>query len=485
MEIVFGWLLVGVVISAAYPWSAWLLGRGRQDEGRLLTLLFALAFSIGILTLIMFWESVLGIPFALWTITLPYFALMFPGIYLWLRHPTLVEVPVHSDENTQLLRRFALPMLVIISAAILFNAAYWPFHKDDTLGIYHRYGLLMAETGTLVPFAGRDDAFYQAYPTQIPLAYTYAYLASGWVNEYLAKTISTLFALACLPATFVFGRMLYGERAGWLAALLLALAPTFTRWASSGYVDLPMAFLYTLSAIFAWRLWRDGRWVDALLAGITMGLAAWTKNAALLGVLFLSVWLMFVYIRRRIRLIHILLTLVSCALVAAPWYIRNIVEAGLIVPPTAWINQAQHTLAAAFIFITQPENFVLTGWIILIAVLQAVIALFRRPSESEKSFLLLLWTIPFFSFWWLFASYDPRFVLLFLPPLAVLAGSWTAHLWEQLSGTWRTRLVMPLAGIALLLGLYITWISVEYKPEILSNPVMTDGVKHSIVLGGN
>jgi hypothetical protein len=487
MQTLFGWIMVCLVIGAAYPWSAWLLTRSPRRDGVWLTITLTLSLSIGTLTLLMFWESILGIGFTLWGITLPYLVIMLSGLWLWRRTlPQQAQSSVDTIEQKPI-RRDAKwligALLILISTSILLNAVYWPFYRDDTLGIYHRYGKLMYETGALVPFAGRDDAFYQAYPMQIPLAYTYAYIASAWVNEYLAKTISALFSLACLPAAYLLGRLMYNERTGWLSALLLVLMPAFGRWASSGYVDLPMAFLYTSSAIFAWRLWKTGAWVDAILAGAMMGFAAWTKNAALIGVGVLGLWLLYGWLKRRISLQHLIITFAAVSLVAAPWYIRNYLEARLVVPPTAWTEQAEQTLHTLFIFITQPENFAITGWVLVAGIIATMIEVIRRRLDAPPDILLLLWTVPFFIFWWLFASYDPRFVLLFLPPLCVMGGQWLSRAWDWLPAIWQKRLQLPLAGIAVLMACYMTWISLEYKDSILANPLMDDAAKHEVVLG--
>jgi 4-amino-4-deoxy-L-arabinose transferase-like glycosyltransferase len=488
MQTLLAWILVTLVIAGAYPWSAWLLTRSNRSDGMWLTLLLTLSLSIGALTLLMFWESLFGISFSLWTITLPYLGLMLPGFWLWRRGQSK-ERPQSIESRNQpslysIPRWFAGSMLALISAAILFNAAYWPFYRDDTLGIYHRYGKLMYETGTIVPFEGRNDAFYQAYPMQLPLAYTYSYIASGWINEYLAKTIAALFSLACLPATFLLGRMMFDSLAGWLGALLLAFAPTFGRWASAGYVDLPMAFLYTLTAIFAWRLWEKGHWADALLTGVAIGLAAWTKNAALVGICYLLLWLLYAWRKKRIPFQHLLLVLGTCAVIAAPWYIRNWFEARLIVPPTAWTEQAERSLSTLFLFIMQSQNFALTGWVILAAVGASILSLLQRRIRPQHV-MLLGWTIPFFAVWWLLVSYDPRFALLFLPLLCVIGGEWLARVFGWLPHQIQKRVPLPVTFIALAWSLYIVWISVEYKDAILRAPLMGDTAKHEIVLRGD
>lgn len=487
IQTVFAWLLIGFILLAAYPWAAWLRARGSRDDGFWLPILLALTLSIGTLTLLMFWEAVIGLSFDLWPITLPYFLLMLPGWLLWKRRGVGISLP---RLPTSWQERLALALISVVSIAVLVNSAYWPFYRDDTLGIYARYAKLMYETGMLVPFAGRDDAFYQAYPIQIPLAYTFTYLASGWVNEYLAKVIPGLFSLGCLPAAFVLGKMVHSKRAGWLAALLLAITPSFVRWASSGYVDLPMAFLYTLSAIFTWRLWQDGRLTDALLAGLTIGLAAWTKNAALLGIVFLTGWLMYGWVRRRYGLKPVILALLVFAAVAAPWYVRNWIEARLIVPPTAWTDEAEPSLANLLVFITLGENFAITGWVIICGVLFAgykvISALGTRTivslQNTSQHLFLLWWTIPFFLVWWWLVSYDPRFLLLFLPLLTVLGGGWLSALWDRLPIQWQHRAVMVGVALVIVLALYNAWIAVDYKRELLQNPLMSDAEKHAIVL---
>ncbi len=487
MQTIFAWLLLGLVIISAYPLAAWLLSQSPREDGLWLTALLTLALSIGTLTLLMFWESLLGTAFTLWKIILPYFTIMAVGVWLWWKSP-MVKAKSHSKRifpgfgSLWRNHKIVFPV-VIIATGILFNAAYWPFHQDDVLGIYGKYGKLMAETGTLVPFAGFDDAFYQAYPIQIPLVYTFTFLASGWENEYLARVIPALFSLACLPAVFVLGRMIYNQRAGEMAALLLVLTPTFVRWGSSGYVDLPMAFFYTLAAIFAWRFQESRHPVDAVLLGIASGLMAWTKNAALVGISFIFVWLIFSKTRDKgLQWRRILLTLGVCMLIAAPWYIRNWIEAGLIVPPTAWTEQARRTITNIAILITEPENFALTGWFIMGAVFIAIFQVIKKQSLPPRSSLLLFLTLPFFGMWWLLVSYDPRFLLLFLPLFTVLAGGWAAELEAKIS----PRLKKPISAIGglliIALAVYMLWISVEFKDEILHHPFMGDEAKKAIVL---
>jgi 4-amino-4-deoxy-L-arabinose transferase-like glycosyltransferase len=469
-----GWLIVALTLAAGYGWAARLL-----RESGWLTVLLGLALSVGTLTLLMLIESLLGIPLTLAGTAVPYFALMLPG--WWRVRVNLPRVPSGWE------RRFALLVLLAISGAVLFNGAHLPFYRDDALGIYQPAAQAIYQSGALVPVTPTGNV-YNAYPVLVPLSYAYAYFASGWENEYLAKTIATLLSLACIPAAYVLGKEIRDERAGWVAALVLALTPFYSRWASSGYVDLPMAFFYTLAAVFALRLSKSGKVLDALLAGALVGLAAWTKNAALLGVPLLALWLVWCAYQRWIGWRAAALSLVACAVVAAPWYVRNLLGAGLIVPATAWTDQAQRSAESVLAFLNRPQDFGAAGWVIvggIIAALIDVIAAVRGAQQDARRLrglaLILLWTLPFFAAWWLFVSYDPRFLLLFLPLLCVLAGDWLARLWERVNPAWRPRALIVLALIVLVLATPIVWRAVEYKSALLRNPLMTDAEKRTLV----
>ncbi len=394
------WLLVAFTLIAGYGWAARLL----REQGWL-SVLLGISLSIGTLTLLMLFEALLGLRLTLAGVALPYFLLMLPG---WWRFK--IELP---RLPTSWSKRFALLLLLALSAAILFNGAYWPFHRPDVLGIYRPAAQAIFNTGALVPLTG-SDSLYHTYPMLIPLSYSYAYLAAGWENEYLANTIAALLSLACIPAAYLLGRQFRNERVGWLAALLLALTPFFSRWASAGYVDLPMAFFYTLAAVFALRLWQSAHLRDAVLAGALIGIACWTKNAALIGIPLLVIWLGWCLLHRRVGWSAAAAGLIACALVAASWYLRNLAGAGFLIPNTAWTEQARRTLESLFVYATRPQDFGLTGLVILFGLVMALPPLRRR---DPGTMLLLLWTLPFFAAWWIFVSYDPRFLLLFLSRL--------------------------------------------------------------------
>jgi 4-amino-4-deoxy-L-arabinose transferase-like glycosyltransferase len=480
MQVIFAWAVVALVLVAPYPTTIWLLRRSPLPASRWLALIVAVGLGIGILTWLMMLEGMLGIPFQVWVILLPYLLIFAPGTFLWWRgcKPKIDSPSAVPSTRIVFIGRL---VVIVVSAAVLLNAIYWPFYKVDAVGIYADQAHFMYATRGLIPLNLTFYSYYQAYPMLVQLSYTFTYLASGWEDPYLAKVIPTLLSLACLGAAFYLGKTLYDEKAGWLSVLLLAFTPLFGRWASSGYADLPMAFYYTLAALFAWRTWTANHPVDALLSGVMLGLGAWTKNAMLPAVAFWLAFMLLGLVQKRISIKSIVVACIACAVVAAPWYLRNLIEAHLLMPATVWTEQAGWNLSNSLVFVTHPENFVFTGWLILIGIGWALVKVVRHPREADREILLLIFTLPYFAFWWLLASYDRRFLLYFLPILAVLAAGYGLKLWERIPQSYHKSLGWLLTIITLGMTVYIASISVDYKTQILRNPFMDNTAKHQIV----
>lgn len=462
MSALIPWLGLFALVAAAYPVAS------RLVSAPGLRLALTLALSLGGLSQIMLWEGILGIPFTPLGIAAPYLLIM--GVALWFTMRAEQPKAGKPQFTTPSLRINFL--LILIAAAVLFNGAWWLFHRDDALGIYQPQAAQLYALGGLIPLRGADS-LYLAYPMHNQLLYAYTYLISGWENEYLAGFIGALLSVGCLPAVYALGERLRAGSGG-VAALLLATTPTFAAWASAGYVDLPSAFYITLAAVFLIRLSDERRITDAALAGIMLGLAAWTKNAALVLIPLIGVWLMWAWLRRRIAFRHALIALATCELIAAPWYIRNLAGAGFIVPDTAWTDQAQRTLHRALLFILQPQDYGVTGWLMAAGIVWAVIR------GKAGAWLILLWAIPFFGVWWLFASYDPRFLLLIMPLLCALAGALLIDLWAAIGA--RQRGLRPILWlIAVALTARAVWFSIEYKSELARHPLMGDADKRIIL----
>ncbi len=466
------WVILILQLVAAYGWSRVIAAHSAVPAKLVLTTGLMILLASGALTLVMFGYGLLGITFSPSRTLLTYAAVMLPGWWLARRQRNL-HLP---RPNIPPMAWGPLLMLVGVCGAALLNALLWPFYRADALGIYVPMAQTLAQSAALVPIEpGRD--LYELYPQLMSFGYAHLYQVAGWENPYPARLFNTLLSLSVFPAVYALARATFPDQRLTAAAAvgLVALTPDISVWASAGYVDLPMAAYFTFGAAFAIATARHGRLVDAAAAGLCFGLAAWTKNAALLAVLLFLIYMLVHLIIGQLRLNHLMLSFGLVAIVAAPWYLRNLWLAGSLTPDTVWVDDARQTLANLFILISRPQNYGLPGWIMLGGVGWQIV---RRDA-----LVLLWWSLPYFVTWYLFASYDPRFILLFLPMLAVMGGGLMAQVWQVGRVRWPVQLPIRLIGLVLLAALTIgvMWRSVEYKRPLLADPAMSHEQKLEIV----
>ncbi len=254
--------VIGVIfaLAFAYPWALILIPAERRSADVLSVT--TLALSLGGLTL---WMMALALVGAL------RFGAVVAGIVIafgigqvWLlrtqapmiaaaRPPVIQRMRTAARQNP--LAVGAALIVIGIAALIVFNALYWPFSDDDAVSIYATQSVGIYQTGELP----EGEGLYEAYPMLLPLSHVYSYMLAGEVDEYLARMAVAALGVGTLAAAFALGRALYDTATGLSAALLLALTPTFTRWASSGYTDIPAAFFVTLAVLFAWWFYQHRR----------------------------------------------------------------------------------------------------------------------------------------------------------------------------------------------------------------------------------
>ncbi len=108
---------------------------------------------------------------------------------------------------------------------------------------------------------------------------------------------SLLFGTLTIPLIWWVGRQWFGPLSGIAAATLLSLSDFHIAFSRSALTDVPLCFWLLLAVYFFERAFRYLSWAFAVAAGITTGLAWWTKyNGWLpLAISFsgVSAWLLF------------------------------------------------------------------------------------------------------------------------------------------------------------------------------------------------
>jgi len=176
-----------------------------------------------------------------------------------------------------------------------------------------------------VGFIGSDDVVY-AHIVHSIMAGTYGggiisyrvgliypvrfFFSLFGINDYSLALFPLLSSLASIVVVFYLGKLLFTERMGLVAALLLAFFPLDIIYATKLYSDIPVALWTGLSVLFFLMGERGPKEprsiVYFLSSGLCMGLGYITK---LSGVLLILFFLTYVIYKRRIKVSHVYLIL--------------------------------------------------------------------------------------------------------------------------------------------------------------------------------
>lgn len=362
--------------------------------------------------------------------------------------------------------------VVAVLAIILVNAVSYPFTGDDVL---IRYG---PQAKTIYRARTLPDSLV-GYPPLVPMSITVTWFAAGGPNEQIARLLAFVMAAGTLGATYLVGRKAGGSRtAGVIASALVAFAPLFVNNATVMYTDIPTAFPLTLAVFYTLRWWRVPNTRNALLAGVLVGVALFTKQSALTAVASLAaapaLW-MLAHRGEGVRLWQTALPawvamLLPPVLIAGPWYARNVLlgtealpVAGLyhllapgvgllgLVPPITHLPDFLGPLLAPLFAIGWLAGLYLTArqlWGVLRA---------DSPDSPPTELLIALFVVPYWLAWWTSFSFDARFLLIVLPLMAV----WTVRPLRWLAEFLRQRIPLPrlawqgIAALIILAGLFV------------------------------
>ncbi|NDJ78634.1 MAG: phospholipid carrier-dependent glycosyltransferase [Chloroflexi bacterium] len=375
------WMFLGVGV----PWALALLPRNLWADR---TLVIGTGMALGPLghTALMFGLGTAGRLRIEWTLAgSALLAAVGLGI-AWQRREDLELTPtVYYAPLPKPLTQFELFLIAVITVVLLANvvvSAYWPFVAYDPLWVYG-YNAKVFFLEEAIP----DDIGY--YPQMLPLGYTYMQQAWGAINDHAARVIVPWFNLGSVLMAYVLGRVVFeSRRTGLLAATIWVLYPHVLAWGGAGDLELPLTMYFTGGAAFFIAAWRTGDIRHAVLAGLMLAGAVWTKptgGALALGVLLVAAGYAALNrvdrpanrpaFGRKLRLAVIM------ALVAAPlggmWYVRNLAlgHDPLVFPAGYWHDQAQRSGQEL-------------GWPVLLASLVALLLVVYPPARIAERRLL-------------------------------------------------------------------------------------------------
>jgi len=290
----------------------------------------------------------------------------------------------------------------LIAAAVVLrwiHTAFWPFTAYDALWIFGYQGRLYFLEG-LIPNA------IDYYPPFLSLQFAYVQTLVGDINDHAARMVIPMLHIGSILAAYLLGKRLTNRRVGIFAAALWSLHPYVGQWAPIGDLEIPLTFSFTLAAVFFLRAWTcegdpSERRHEALLAGVMLGLAMFTKPTAgafIWGILLLLavdlIHKRFDFRRWRPRLATACWTVVACLPLGAPWYLRNVAlgHEAITWPKAIWLTRALRSgdylapllLALVLAVIVLMMRFQLKGRALLICAIGIALLLAGAQASSFR-----------------------------------------------------------------------------------------------------
>ncbi len=260
------------------------------------------------------------------------------------RETTVSAAPHQPLTSGERLLIGMIGLAVALRAVIM---AYWPFTAYDALWVYGYQGRLYYLTEQI-------PALIDYYPQFIPLQYTFGQMIFGAVDDSAARAVLPLLHLGSILAAYALGALNFNRRTGLFLAGLWALYPAVGEWARMGDLEIPLAFLVTGSAAFFFAAWQQPHPPEnrryALIAGLLLGTALWTKPTAggfALGVVLINaveLWrVRFRWAAYQARFRVSAITGLACIPLGAGWYLRNVAlgHNAIDFPPAYWYTLAE------------------------------------------------------------------------------------------------------------------------------------------------
>lgn len=339
------WMYVGLGL----PWALALLS-ARRWHSRPTIIALALALGPAWMTA---WMLILGVAGAQlhlrlltveWILSGSAVIAVSGALIAWRKHHRFVPKsapPLTLDEKL---------LIAMMTAAVVLrwiHTAFWTFTNYDVLWVYGFQGRLYYEG--LIPHS------IDYYPPFVQLQYAYVQILIGEINDHAARMVIPMMHIGSILAAYLLGKGLMNRRVGLFAAALWSLHPLVGQWAVIGDLENPLTFSFTLAAAFFLRAWLGKtatRRQDALLAGLMLGIALFTKPTA--GAFVWGILLLFgaELLRTRFRIRQwmprfkiILWTGIAAVPLGCVWYLRNGLLGHEIItlPPEIWLSLARRS----------------------------------------------------------------------------------------------------------------------------------------------
>jgi len=361
-----------------------------------------------------------------------------------------------NRDRESILRMGSVVLVMVLALGIrLWGLNQIGFNTDEA--VYSGQAAAIAR----IPIFRDIFPVFRAHP--LLFQFVLALMFGFGVSDLVARLLAVAIGVATVFIVYRLGSLLYGESAGILAALIMAVMPYHVIVTRQVLLDGPLVLFTTLTLYLLARFALTGNplWLHA--AGIGMGLTFLAKETGI--ILIGSIYAFFalsseVYVRMR----DLVLSFVLMVIMILPFPLSLMLAGGSRTGQQYLIWQLfrrpNHTWD--FYLSTVPPAI---GVLVIIVAIAGLWLLRREGSWREK--LLVLWVVVPVVFFQIWPTKGCQYLLPVVPALAILADrALTRWLWIQplapeenrQSTSWIRVLV---GGIMILSLLNSSWMSIQ------------------------
>lgn len=294
------------------------------------------AFGLAAVSIEMAILSSVGIKFSIFSILVWWLPVFLTAFILAVSIDRLsgAENTIRDKSNLSFLEKFCIFGISFEVFYAFFRALIKPLESYDSIAIYALKSKIFY-LANIIPHNFFTDlkSFvpHIEYPLLIPLSETYFYTFLGSLNDQLVKVIFPLYYISILAVFYSILRRFLGRKYSLLFTFLLATVPQFKDYATIGYTDLPLAFYYSVSALYLFLWMKEKETLYLILSFLTSIFSVWTKTEGLmLTGINLMVVVIYILLEGRVQFrqafYYLLFSLVS---ISAYIFIRKTLGLGL------------------------------------------------------------------------------------------------------------------------------------------------------------
>jgi 4-amino-4-deoxy-L-arabinose transferase-like glycosyltransferase len=282
-------------------------------------------------------------------------------------------------------------------------------------------------------------------------------------NDLWGRLIAAAVGMGTVCVSYLIGKQLYGNLAGALAGLFMALMPYHVIVSRQVLLDGPMTFFATVTLYMLARYGASGGkgpWLYA--AGATMGMTVLSKETGIILVGGIYAFLALAH-HIHVRIRDLVIATVVMVLVIAPFPVSMMLAGGSGTGRQYLIWQlfrkANHEWSFYPLTVTPA-----IGVLVVLAAILGLILLYKHNTWSET--LLLSWILVPIAFFQLWPTKGFQYLLPIAPAVAVLAArflvKWVPGAIARLPRGFKLAWISPLVSATVAFSLFFSsWMSVQ------------------------